>query len=124
MPNQSAGVNAAILSGDLRFSAGGVRVGDLIGAFVRTASVSSNTLTLEVQNADGTFEDVTFTPAGGGGGGSSITSGTADPSGGSSGDAYIQINTSSVITAIWENVSGTWTEYTLPAWRFRGGLIG
>ena len=115
MPNQSAGVNAAILSGDLRFSAGGVRVGDLIGAFVRTASVSSNTLTLEVQNADGTFEDVTFTPAGGGGGGSSITSGTADPSGGSSGDAYIQINTSSVITAIWENVSGTWTEYTLPA---------
>ena len=56
-----------------------------------------------------------ITIASSGGGGSSITSGQAAPSGGSSGDAYIQINPSSVITAIWENVSGTWTEYTLPA---------
>ena len=31
MPKTSAGVNAAILSGDLRFSAGGVRTDDLIG---------------------------------------------------------------------------------------------
>ena len=31
MPKQSAGTNAAVLTGDLRFSAGGVRTGDIIG---------------------------------------------------------------------------------------------
>ena len=113
MPNQSAGVNAAILSGDLRFSAGGVRVEDLIGAFVRSATVTGNTLTLNMQNADGTFTDRQFTPTGGSG--VSISSGTTDPTGGAAGDFYFQINASNVLTSIWQNVSGTWTEYTLPA---------
>ena len=47
--------------------------------------------------------------------GASITSGTADPTGGSAGDAYLQVDASDVLQSIWRNVSGTWTEYTLPS---------
>ena len=50
----------------------------------------------------------------GGGSGASITSGTANPSGGSSGDAYVQVDNSNVIQSIWLNASGTWSEYTIP----------
>ena len=49
------------------------------------------------------------------GGGATITSGTEDPSGGSDGDAYIQIDDSDVVQSLWRNNSGTWDEYTVPA---------
>ena len=47
--------------------------------------------------------------------GAVITAGTSDPTGGSDGDAYIQVDSSDVVQSIWRNASGTWTEYTLPA---------
>ena len=47
--------------------------------------------------------------------GAAITAGTADPTGGSDGDAYFQVDASSVVQSLWRNASGTWTEYTLPA---------
>ena len=47
-------------------------------------------------------------------GGATISSGTADPAGGSDGDAYIQVDTSTVVQSLWLNISGTWTEYTIP----------
>ena len=51
------------------------------------------------------------------GGGLSLTAGTANPTGGSDGDAYLQVDTSvpAEIQAIWRNVSSTWTPYALPA---------
>ena len=49
------------------------------------------------------------------GGGTTITAGTTVPSGGADGDAYIQVDGSDVVQSLWRNVSGTWTEYTLPA---------
>ena len=48
-------------------------------------------------------------------GGATITSGQADPSGGVDGDAYIQVDGSSVIQSLWRNNSGTWEEFTIPA---------
>ena len=47
------------------------------------------------------------------GGGASTTSGTADPTGGDAGDAYLQVNTSDELTAVWLNISDTWTEYVV-----------
>ena len=49
-----------------------------------------------------------------GGSGSSITSGTADPTGGADGDAYVQVDGSDEVQSIWRNISGTWTEFTIP----------
>ena len=51
----------------------------------------------------------------GSGGGANFSSGTADPSGGADGDAYIQVNGASEVQSIWLNDSGTWEENTLPA---------
>lgn len=51
---------------------------------------------------------------GGAGGGAAITAGTADPTGGSDGDAYIQVDASDVVQSLWRNDSGTWNEYTIP----------
>ena len=45
--------------------------------------------------------------------GAAITAGTADPTGGSGGDAYLQVNSSNVLQSVWRNASGTWTEYGL-----------
>ena len=53
--------------------------------------------------------------SGSGGAGSSITSGTADPTGGAAGDAYVQVDVSDEIQSIWLNEAGTWAEYTIPA---------
>ena len=111
----SAGTTALRLTGDLAFFAGGIDISHLIGTFVKSASVSSGTLTLTVQLADGSEEDVTYAPAGGTGTGATITSGTADPTGGVDGDAYIQVDGSSVIQSLWRNNSGTWEEFTVPA---------
>ena len=51
----------------------------------------------------------------GGAGGATVTSGTADPTGGAGGDQYLQVNASNVVESIWLNVSGTWSEFTLPS---------
>ena len=51
---------------------------------------------------------------GGSGTGATITAGTADPTGGSAGDAYIQVDASDNVQSIWRNAAGTWTEYTIP----------
>ena len=107
--------NALVLPGNLRFSAGGLPVGDLTGAVLKTIVDNGNdTYNITFQDADGAAGTVTVS-ATGGGAGASITSGTADPTGGSGGDAYLQVDASSVLQSIWRNVSGTWTEYTLPA---------
>ena len=112
-----ASTDAAILTGNLLFSAGGVKADDLIGAFIK--SVTAGGL-VTFQNANGLESTVQLT-VGGGGSGATVTSGTADPSGGSDGDAYIQVDGSSVVQSIWLNDSGTWTEYTIPAGGTGGG---
>ena len=51
------------------------------------------------------------------GSGASITAGTANPSGGSDGDAYFQVDITTPIpnvTVLWRNATGTWTPYNLP----------
>ena len=60
---------------------------------------------------------VQFSGATSAGGGATITAGTANPIGGSDGDAYLQVDTSvpAEVQAIWRNVSSTWTPYALPA---------
>ena len=50
-----------------------------------------------------------------GSGGATITAGTADPTGGTAGDAYVQATAAGVVQSIWRNDAGTWTEYTIPA---------
>ena len=65
-------------------------------------------------NDSGTWTEYGITGSGGGSG-ASITSGTADPTGGSAGDAYLQVDASNVLQSVWRNVSGTWTEYALPS---------
>ena len=50
----------------------------------------------------------------GSGSGAAITQGTADPTGGSDGDAYLQVDASDEVESIWLNESGTWEEYTIP----------
>ena len=99
-----------------RFEAGcagcGLEATGLLGEFCKTAGVTGNTLTLVCQADDETEYTRTFTPSGSG---ASITTGTADPTGGADGDAYVQVDASSVVQSIWRNASGTWTEYTLPA---------
>ena len=67
------------------------------------------------RNIAGTWTEFTVPSGSGGGTGASITSGTADPSGGAAGDAYIQVDASNVVQSIWRNISGTWTEFTIPA---------
>ena len=67
------------------------------------------------RNIAGTWTEFTVPSGMGGGTGASITSGTADPTGGAAGDAYIQVDASDVVQSLWRNVSGTWTEFTLPA---------
>ena len=60
----SSGFEAEALPGDLIFDDGGVDVDFLIGEFLRTASVSGNTLTIVGQHTDGDPADditVTFT---------------------------------------------------------------
>ena len=82
---------------------------DLGGAYV--ISITTGGLAT-VQLVDGTSTTVQI--AGTGGGGSTLTAGIPDPTGGSAGDAYIQIDASNVVQSLWWNASGTWTEYTIP----------
>ena len=43
--------------------------------------------------------------------GVTVTTGIPDPTGGSAGDLYLQLNASDQVIAFWENEAGTWAEY-------------
>ena len=90
------------------FPGAGVETSAILGAFVKSITPDG---VATVQLADETETTVTLTASGGG---ATITSGTADPTGGSAGDAYLQVDASDVVQSIWLNVMGTWTEYTIP----------
>ena len=97
------------------FPGTGVEATAILGEFCKTAAEVGDTITLVCQNDSETEYTVEFDVGGGSGGGASIDVGTADPTGGSDGDAYIQVDGSDEIQALWTNASGTWEEYTLPA---------
>ena len=83
-----------------------IDAGDLGGAFVKSATTNG---ALIVQLSDGTEANIQLATASG----VTVTTGTEDPTGGSAGDIYLQLNASDQIIAIWENESGTWAEYGL-----------
>ena len=91
--------------------------GDLIGLTLLSSDTGED---LEIVGASSSLEAIKLGGAkgdkgdAGPGGGAAITSGTADPSGGAAGDAYIQVDASSVIQSLWRNIAGTWTEFTIP----------
>ena len=58
----SSGVSASTLPGDLRFSAGGIRTSDLIGAFVTSVDSTSTGHRINVQLADGTTDHFDLIP--------------------------------------------------------------
>ena len=61
-------IDAAVLPGNLLFSDGGVSTEYLYGPFVKTASVTGDTLTIIYQGTDSAeAAPLTFTAAGGGG---------------------------------------------------------
>ena len=132
--NQPATTNAVTLPGNLVFSRGGMS-----GRFLyfehwtatrnyQIDSIIEHSGDLWWSETDPVLADepgvatswTKITGQSGPGGGSSFTSGTTDPTGGADGDLYIQIDASNVIQSIWNNISGTWTEYSLPS----GGADG
>ena len=48
------------------------------------------------------------------GAGSTWTRGVPDPTGGTAGDGYVQVDASGVVQSVWLNIAGTWTESTIP----------
>ena len=78
---------------------------------ITSIGVVGSTLTIGFKDANDAVDSVVLTA----GSGASITSGTADPSGGAAEDFYLQVNATDVVQSAWLNVAGTWTEYTLPA---------
>ena len=76
---------------------------------ITSVSVVGSTLTIEYKDDSDVAQTASLTS----GAGTSITSGTADPTGGSAGDLYVQVNAAAVVQAIWENIADTWTEYTI-----------
>ena len=86
-----------------------VAAADLGGLFVK--SVTADGL-ITYQDSSGDEQTAQLVSASGG---ATVTSGTADPTGGSDGDAYIQVDGSDVVQSLWRNDSGTWAEYTIPA---------
>ena len=78
------------------------------GAYVK--SITTGGLAT-VQLATGVETTVQLSASGGG----TWTRGTTDPTGGSAGDGYLQVNASDVLQSVWLNLAGTWTESTLPA---------
>ena len=128
---ESSGSYAVVIPGDLAFGAGGLDGQFLIfsdWSATPTAAYTANTIIKHSSaiwialTAPGAADEPgvaavwkKITDQTGAGGGASITAGTADPTGGSDGDAYIQADGSDEIQAIWRNASGTWNEYTIPA---------
>ena len=84
-----------------------VEVEDLGGLLVKSISTSGEVIYQDANDLERTAQLSL-------GSGAAITEGTADPSDGAAGDAYIQRNTSNVIVSIWLNIADSWTEYTLP----------
>ena len=78
---------------------------------ITSIGVAGSTLTIGYKDVNDAVQSVVLTA----GSGASITSGTADPSGGAAEDFYLQVNASNLVQSVWLNVAGTWTEYTLPA---------
>ena len=83
-----------------------VESGDLGGVFVK--SVTADGL---VTYQDASDDEQTAQLSVGSGG--SASAGTADPTGGSAGDVYLQVDSSDVLQSLWLNELGTWAEYTL-----------
>ena len=97
-----ASTTAAVLPGNLLFGAGGVKVADLIGAFVKGITAGG---LVTFQTSGGVESTVQI--AGSGGGGATVSAGTVDPTGGADGDAYIQVDAvPSVVQSLWRNDSG------------------
>ena len=103
----AGGIPAEIVTGDTVHVAGGLAVDYLTGVFVKSVTAAGAVI---LQDADGAEQAVQIVV----GSGAAVTSGTADPTGGAAGDAYLQVNASAVLQSIWRNVAGTWTEYTFP----------
>ena len=101
-------INLTPLPGNLRFSDGGLAVDYLTGVFVKSVSPTG---LVTFQSATGTETTAQLAT----GSGATVTSGTADPTGGATGDVYLQVNGTNVLQSIWRNIAGTWTEYTVPA---------
>ena len=126
---ESSGSYSVVLPGDIGFGAGGVGGEFLIfKAWSATPSIPYGANTVVKHSSalwvaltapaaanepgvDAVWEKITDQPTGSG---ASITAGTADPTAGNDGDAYFQVDSSSVVQSLWRNASGTWTEYTLP----------
>ena len=79
----------------------------LLGATVKSITEAGAVV---LQDADGIEQTLTLSV-----GGAIITSGEADPAGGTDGDAHFQVDASDVLQSIWHNFADTWTEYTLPS---------
>ena len=92
-----------------------VAAADLGGLFVKSVTAAG---LITYQDSSGDEQTAQLASASGG---ATVTVGTADPTGGSDGDAYIQVDGSDVIQSIWRNNSGTWEEYTVPAGGTGGG---
>lgn len=82
----------------------------VIGGFVKNIT-AAGVVTIQNDDNAGSTREIQLTT---GGGGSSISTGTANPTGGSAGDVYLQLDASDEVQSIWQNVSGTWTEYEIP----------
>ena len=97
-----------------------VNAGDLGGLFVK--SVSPDGL-ITYQDASGDEQTAQLASATGG---ATVTSGTADPTGGSSGDAYIQVDGSDEVQSIWRNNAGDVGRVHRPdrRYRVRPGPVG
>ena len=126
--NEAAPTTSHVFSGNIVFGAGGMSGRFLVfDDWVATKNYTLNTVIKHdaaiwvalIDPAAGdepgvsvNWEKITDQPTGSG---ASITAGTANPTGGNDGDAYVQVDGSDEIQAIWRNASGTWTEYTIPA---------
>ena len=126
----AASRNAHNWTGNLTFSAGGLSGRFLVfDDWVNNKDYTLNTIikhsnaiwvalidpaTGDEPGVSANWEKITDQTAASGTG-ASITAGTADPTGGADGDAYLQVNATDVVQSIWRNASGTWTEYTVPA---------
>ena len=106
----AGGTPSEVQTGDTVHFRGGMGVTYLTGEFVK--SVSSTGL-VTFQDSLG-VEDTSQLDEGG----ADIGVGTADPTGGSSGDAYLQVDASNILQSTWRNAAGTWIEYTVP----QGGM--
>ena len=106
MAIEAGGTPSEIQTGDTVHFRGGMSVGYLTGEFVKSVS-STGLVTYQDSVGDETTAQLDE-------GGADIGVGTVDPSGGSNGDAYLQVDAANILQSTWRNASGTWIEYTVP----------